>query len=60
MNLCTLLFKYKLHLDDCITVILVSGGVAQGGSLTSVEVLAGDGSPLCSLPPLPTNRCMGQ
>ena len=34
-------------------MILVTGGV---GAWTSVEVLSGAGTPLCTLPPLPTGR----
>ena len=34
---------------------MVTGGYA-GSRLTSVEVLSGAGTPLCSLPPLPTRR----
>jgi len=36
-----------------IAAILVTGG---SGARTSVEVLSGAGTPLCTLPPLPTGR----
>ena len=36
---------------------MVTGGYRESGSLTSVEVLSADGTPLpCTIPPLPTRR----
>ena len=35
---------------------MVTGGYGGSGRLTSVEVLSSEGTPLCTLPPLPTVR----